>query len=163
MWPKWFSKISAPYYVRVSEFKVILRNQYLKVVRFDKFIDKYLIVKSVFRKRLKSELEAEQRANHLLKEELNKVEEERRRREEREEEERRRRDEMEQGERRRREEREKEERQERQRMVMLTGRLEEEVNRRKELEMRLSTSLKLQREKETGIGMRIKDLGTGGS
>jgi hypothetical protein len=76
---------------------------------------------------------------------------ERKRREEKEGDERRRREAAEDGERRRWEE-------DRQRLVLLTERLEEEVNRRKEVEARL-TSLKAQREKEAGMGMRMKDLG----
>jgi len=63
------------------------------------------------------------------------------------------------AERRRWDEKEREERQERQRLVLLTERLEEELNRRKEAEARL-TALKAQREKETGLAAKMKDLGT---
>jgi hypothetical protein len=70
------------------------------------------------------------------------------------EDERRRRQAVEDGERRRWEE-------DKQRLILLTERLEEEVNRRKELEARLN-SLKAQREKEAGMGLRMKDLGMSG-
>jgi hypothetical protein len=114
----------------------------------------------VCRKRLKAELEMEQRTNQLLKEQLNQLDAKHQEERRRHEEDNRKKDQAAEEERRRWEERERKERTEQQRLVLLSQRLEEELNRRKEAETRLSL-LKNQLEKEGGLGSKIKDLGTG--